>query len=397
MAKPRLRVKATCDLHGRPVPENLKFRARECGPLPFVVSAVESYVKVTSVSVFKQEYGNLLRRIPQYRGLKRRVLRSALVMRYAINLVTGQWARDPILVSEKVLRNWLDKYEIPAGEDDFPHVSEKQIATVNDLEAWYGDWLRRHVALGIAGRRALERYLGEPGVSVSDFAVRQWYDLQSRLTPEEVDERICDICEADDADASACRDATYADVHALKKEMRVWRHVQGLSMHQVTCHLRGHFSILQSRKGVSYLTVRDFYRRNPVRVFKHWQLLLQRPVIEYLQELKRRYNGIDHDLTITTPRGPEELWYARTEHQPFLKKRLWEEYAVSCELPARDLHNVWQHVCLDESYGANMCCTICGHIFPESNVVLQEGVAKLPSYGYANLVLQMMVFAERLL
>ncbi len=33
------------------------------------------------------------------------------------------------------------------------------------------------------------------------------------------------------------------------------------------------------------------------------------------------------------------------EDQPFFQEKLWEEFAVRCEFPPRDLLRVWDYVC----------------------------------------------------
>ena len=65
------------------------------------------------------------------------------------------------------------------------HVSDTHPEDHAELEQHLGPDLRRNVALGFVGRRAAEKYLRERGVSASESAVRKWYDLYSRWTPEQ--------------------------------------------------------------------------------------------------------------------------------------------------------------------------------------------------------------------
>ena len=134
-ARPRLRKKSMCDHHRRPVSQVDIATVNECCPSPVVVSQV-SYPEIRSVVTLEQEFGQLLRSTPEYRGLGMTSLRSILSKRVAIHLDTVKWVPDPILVSEKVLRSWLDQYEIPARADDIKAVAQhrKSIGTSAELE-----------------------------------------------------------------------------------------------------------------------------------------------------------------------------------------------------------------------------------------------------------------------
>ena len=62
---------------------------------------------------------------------------------------------DPILVSEKMLRKWLEQFEIPAGIDDIANAvrGHQTIASSVELEEVFGSWLRHRVAVGFTGYR----------------------------------------------------------------------------------------------------------------------------------------------------------------------------------------------------------------------------------------------------
>ncbi len=196
IARPRLRNKTFCDLHRRPVSSRIDVAiSQDCCPSPVVVSPV-CYPQITSVEAFEQEFGQLLRRTPEYHGMRRHILGTVLSQRTAIHLSSLKWVPDPVLVSDKVLRSWLDQYEIPAGSDTkFMYTAQlrKSMETFLDLEMWYGPDLRKYVSLGFTGRRALEEYLGRHGVSVRERVVRAWYDKCRLYTPEE----LSDIYEED--------------------------------------------------------------------------------------------------------------------------------------------------------------------------------------------------------
>ena len=84
--RPRLFKKTTCDLHRRPLTSRWDIEtAIYCCPSPVVVSPV-SFPRITSVVTLEQEFGQLLRRTPEYHGLKRKELGTALSRRIAIHL-----------------------------------------------------------------------------------------------------------------------------------------------------------------------------------------------------------------------------------------------------------------------------------------------------------------------
>ena len=50
---------------------------------------------------------------------------------------------------------------------------------------WYGHYLRKYVALGFTGRKALAEYLGRNGVIVRERVVRVWHNkCRLYITPE---------------------------------------------------------------------------------------------------------------------------------------------------------------------------------------------------------------------
>ena len=272
----RFRYKARSDGHGRPVPTGMLHSiSLDCDPLPFVVSPVDvhSVVQITTVCKFEKEYGNLIRSTPQYPGVGYKVLKSLLAKRSAIHLSTVKWVPDPISVSEKALRKWLDKFDIPAGVPvEYPMI--RDCATSLALEAEYGPDLRLRIALGFTGYRAVESYLRKHGIRARHSVVRSWHDLYSRFTPE--DEFDCG--------AEARPVVTESDLRQMNTRMRTWHHVEGLTVSQVVARLREY--PLWEGKGVPYTVVRDFYYRNPKYEFDHWQQLLRQPVTGYLQDMK---------------------------------------------------------------------------------------------------------------
>ena len=135
-ARPRLLKKTMCDHHRRPVSQVDIETVHDCWGSPVVVSQV-SFPEIRSVVTLEQEFGQLLRCTPEYHGLRKNSLRAILSRRLAIDLGTVKWVPDPILVSEQVLRNWLDLYEIPARADDIKNESRKIIGTSAELEEWY--------------------------------------------------------------------------------------------------------------------------------------------------------------------------------------------------------------------------------------------------------------------
>ncbi len=340
----RFRYKARPDQHGRPVPPGiLEGISRRCDPLPFVVSPVDvdSASQITRVSKFDLEYGDLIRSTPEYRGLGYKALRSVLARRSAIHLDTMTWVPDPIFVSAKVLSKWLDENDIADGIDDLETsvLLCRDIATSGQLEEWWGELLRRRIAFGFTGYRAMENYVWAYGMKVSHNVVREWHNLYRQHTPEDTS-LLHDFTE-DAPQRMGLLLATEADLQRLNVEMRKWYHVQGLSMVQVAMRLREHPLIQSEDKSVTYGVVKSFYRRNRKYEFEHWQQLLQQPVIKYLQDLKEKYNGRCSDI----PAPPHlwhahapYLWYEHQEHQPFFKKKLWEDYAVSCNFRVMDLH-----------------------------------------------------------
>ena len=76
---------------------------------PLTHSRSEVVAEYNDVYVFEANCGSLLRSIPEYRGLKANVLRSALAQRTAVALRNVTWADVPIMVSEKALRTWIWK------------------------------------------------------------------------------------------------------------------------------------------------------------------------------------------------------------------------------------------------------------------------------------------------
>ena len=373
MAKPhvRLRTKTMCDVHGRPVlPNSVNLCiAKDIFPLPVVVSAadVRPPAEVSTVSAFENEYGHLVRSITEYRGLGAKALRSALANRSAIDLTTGKWADTPVLVSsEKVIRNWVDKF----GNDNQPGIQisigshQGPIATPGDLEDWCGGNLRRYVALGFSGRRAVQKYLREHGIIVGEWVVHKWLDLHSRWTPEQESAALYE-CPADCLDRYGHVRTTNADLCEYERDLQVWHRVWGLSVQQVVHRFQSQLDC--EYKGVSCSVVWDFFQRNPLRVFESWQLLLQGRVATYLVELKARYPYI----------GPRCIYWNGMHHQPFLRKKLWEEFAVRCDFQASDLYKVWDYVCRpDEPYAAVMPCSKCGYLFPEPKVVVERGYSR---------------------
>ena len=77
---------------------------------PLIHSRSEVVAEYNDVYVFEANCGSLLRSIPEYRGLKVKVLRSALARRTAVDLRNDTWADVPILISERVLRNWIRRF-----------------------------------------------------------------------------------------------------------------------------------------------------------------------------------------------------------------------------------------------------------------------------------------------
>ena len=226
----RFRGKATPYRHGRPVPRAMLDRVRIVDPVPFVVSPVnvESATEFTTVSEFEAEYGELICRTPQYRGLGYRSLKSVLAQRSAICLDTMDWVPDPILVSRKVLETRCQRHEIAAGEDGMEFVGVPVASTSYELEEWYGHLLRRHIALGFTGRRALQTYLSKYDIKVNESVVRKWHDLYRSA----VHENNLAI-ENDQGQQVEVSVVTEAELRGWNRTMRLWHHVEGLDASQV--------------------------------------------------------------------------------------------------------------------------------------------------------------------
>ena len=224
------------------------------------------------VYVFDANCGSLLRSIPEYRGLKRKVLRSALAQRTAVDLRNGTWTGVPILVSEKCLRNWICKFgcrDRPSMEK--AHVSDTHPEDHAELEQHHGVDLRRNVALGFVDRRAAEKYLRERGVSASESVVRKWYGLYNRWTVEQLWTAIHEDPDDELAWVSRVR-TTAADLNKFEVALRVWRDVQGASVADIVERLRRMTYIGEAPsvyKGVDYATVSKFLRTRPPLVSQH--------------------------------------------------------------------------------------------------------------------------------
>ena len=365
--RPHLWKKTTCDQHRRPItsPGDI-WTARHCCPSPVVVSPVCCYPKITSVAAFEQEFGQLLRRTPEYHGLRMNQLGTVLARRAAIHLGPIKWVADPILVSQNVLRSWLDQYEIPAGTDDIKSMarSHKSIETFLELETWYGSDLRKYVALGFTGRRALEEYLGRNGVRVREAVVRAWHDKCRKYTPDELTDVHPQDVDATEYVARAL--ATEGDLREYSCMIRKWFYHQGLAVPQIVERLRVFFP----SQDVTSSVVSHFLQRNPPYKIDHWQQLLQDPFVEYLRDLKDHGFEIPDEDEDRTP----EFYYCdqRTAfHQSFFKAKLSEFFCMSANFRAVDLHNVWQYICKpDQPYAAVLPCCECGYVFPYSIFVL---------------------------
>ena len=176
----RVRAKTACDVYGRPVPLRQLWIAREVEPSPVCVCPADVAPReVVHLLEFEKEHGRSIRGVPEYSGLRRGALRSALSKRTAISLASTRtrWVPAPILVSEKVMRLWVARFG--CRERLVPRLYEDPVPMPSnhaEVEENYGSHLRRYVALGFVGRRVVEAYLREMGVSVRECVVRQWYD-----------------------------------------------------------------------------------------------------------------------------------------------------------------------------------------------------------------------------
>ena len=400
MAKPRYRfpIKAVADEHGIRVPDDLRRTAVECAPLPFVLSPVDSgrLEHLKNVQEFERLYGNLMRCTPEYHGLERRALRSALSKRTCIHLTNDEpkWVADPILVSDWCLRQWLVMYdnEVTQGRDDIELLMHfldrapralREEYTYGDVEDWFGDTLRRSRALGFTGYRAVEGFLRERGLRVCQGAIRKWYDAQSRWTPYDVQVHVEEA--GDEWCAGPC--LTYADLNSSLTWLHRRRYVHGASIAAIC---EGLLAFRDDRKNVSRITVRDWFRDNPLRIVKCWQMMLQESIIQHLVELKREFHGetegpqwaADWRCITTKSEGNVVAQYSDEDHQSFFKQKLWAEFAVRCDFKTADLCKVWPHICTDGPHMAAFCCAICGYSFPQSQVIIRQGRKKLSEDAY---------------
>ena len=236
--RPRFTRKARADQHGRPIPSSLLETARLCEHVPCVVKPVfEGAVHpVQSLAKFEQEYGNLLRSTPQYHGLQRTALKSALDKRQAVDLKTRRWVADPIRVSDRVLRSWLEQYRIPSGRDPLAlQVLQGRVppsvTTPEELEDFYGFYVRGHFALGFTGRRAAERYLSDCGIRVGPNLVRSWYDMYGSRGP---------FWDLEDPTSLPGVVLSLDDLRVTYDlDLRIWRDVEGLSVQQASAAFCG--------------------------------------------------------------------------------------------------------------------------------------------------------------
>jgi hypothetical protein len=325
--------------------------AEEINPVPVLAaSTILKHAKVSTVFEFEQEYGHLVRSTTEYHGLGYKVLKTALLNRRAVDLTTSEWTDTRVLVSEGVIRQWLDtfgKHNRPAIEIGISP-TERPPATPGELEEEYGGPLRRYVALGFVGRGAVQQYLREHGIIVGDHTIRRWMELYSSCLPEWVIPWDPEVA--------------LVDLNTHERNLQVWHRVWGLPITTVAHRLRVLLEDDGEYTTVSYFAVRDFFQRNPLRVFTSWQLLLQGRVATYLVELKARH----------TYTGPKSIDWDDMHQQPLLRKMLWEQYAVRCDFPANELHKVWDYVCKpEEPYAAVMPCSQCGYLFPETKVIVE--------------------------
>ena len=319
----------------------------------------------------EQEFGQLLRRTPEYHGLKRKELGTALSRRVAIHLSSIKWVPDPILVSDNVLRSWLDQYEIPAGTSDIKVMAQlhKSMETFLELETWYGADLRKYVALGFTGRRALEEYLRRNGVRVKEAVVRAWHDKCSLYTPDE----LFDIYDGEKDEYVARPLATEADLRLCSCEIRKWYYHEGVAVPQIVRRLQ-RYPCFRSQD-VTTKVVSHFVERNPPYEIDHWQQLLQDPFVEYLQLLKHNVYTIPDEDKEAGMKSHESYKFDWVEsfHQSFFKRKLVERFCMSANFRAVDLHNVWQYICeFDEPHAAALPCCECGYVFPYSNFILDS-------------------------
>ena len=372
ITRPRLLQKSLCDHHRRPVlgAFQIDFVRADCIPLPFVVSPV-SCAEVRNIGDFDAEFGLLLRSTPEYHGLKLRALLSVLAKRTAISLETGEWVPDPILVSEMVLRRWLQQHDIPAGIDAMRNTEmlSNSVRTFLDLEAYCGADLRRHVALGFTGRRALEAYLRQIGVRVPNRLVRAWHDKCRLYTPGQVGE----LMPEDTGEYVARPLLTEADLrtHASGIEIRKMYFVEGEGMPRLLEYLRCYFPC----KDVTRQVVYNFLRKNPKHSVDHWQQLLLDPFAEYLQQIKGGHYPVPDEIQAKSHAEKRVSVYHTSScdvfNQSFFKRKLWEDFVVCCNFSVVDLHNVWQFVCKpDDTYCVTLPCSVCGYVFPHSIMTL---------------------------
>ena len=236
MPRPRFRQKARPDQHGRPIPQHLKRNAQELQEwdIPCVVSPVDvaKLSEITNVVRFEEEYGKLLRSTPEYHGLRHKALKAALAKRTAIHLETREWVPDPIRVSDKALRLWLQKYPIPAGTDELEgQDTHGDVSSPAALDAECGYNLRKRIALGFTGYRAAERYLSAVGIGVKHNVVRRWYDVYGRASDDEIMGRYY---EDDDGLRPTVTEADLRQWDEFHCLLRVWRDVEELSVEQAS-------------------------------------------------------------------------------------------------------------------------------------------------------------------